>query len=560
VEDRVASLADSYLKAYFEHYPDQVTYFGVEGRPHNRLPDNSLAAQAEWQGKEDGWLAEARAIDADAMSSGPLRATYAIVREALEGSIGARVCRTELWNVSQVTGWQVNLGYLATIQPVGQPKLRAEALTRWRSFPAYIDTEVANLREGMRLRYLAPKGNVRIVIDQMTSLLIGRSDSPFLSPSARDADGQFKAAFESLYDERLMPAFLRYRDFLEREYLPAARSDIALLANPQGPECYAALVRLYSSQLVPARDVHEQGLRQIEMLEAEMKAIAERTFGTSDVRALLQRVRDDPQYRFKSREELIGYSARALERARSKVGRWFGRVPGAAVRIEPYPVFREKNAPNEYNPPAEDGSRPGVFFISAYQPEAKNRSPAESTAFHETIPGHHLQMAIALEAKAVHPIGRYIANSGFSEGWALYAERLADEMQLYSSDLDRLGMLSSQALRAARLVVDSGIHTLGWSRQRAIDYLLAHTTEAPDDMTAEVDRYIIWPGQATAYMLGFLEIEKAREDARRSLGERFDIKSFHDRLLEDGAVPMTFLTAKMKRWARDFSLAGGGPS
>jgi uncharacterized protein (DUF885 family) len=218
--------------------------------------------------------------------------------------------------------------------------------------------------------------------------------------------------------------------------------------------------------------------------------------------------------------------------------------------IEPYPTFREKNGPNEYNPPAEDGSRPAIFFISAYEAEKKSRAEAEGTAFHETIPGHHLQGAIAVERKAIHPIGRYLGNSGYAEGWGLYAERLADEMHLYSSDLDRMGMLSNGALRAARLVVDSGLHTLGWTRQQAIDYMLAHTAESPDDVAAEVDRYIIYPGQATSYLLGQLQILAARDEARKQMADRFSIKAFHDRVLEDGAVPLTFLTSKIRAWAQ----------
>ena len=200
------------------------------------------------------------------------------------------------------------------------------------------------------------------------------------------------------------------------------------------------------------------------------------------------------------------------------------------MRIEPYPAYREKDAPNEYNAPAEDGSRPGLFYISEYQAETKSRSHIESTAFHETIPGHHLQHAIGMERKDIHPVGRYLGSSGYSEGWALYSERLADEMKLYSSDEDRLGMLSSQAFRAARLVVDTGIHALGWERQRAIDYMLAHTTLNAHDAASEIDRYIIWPGQATAYMLGRLEILAGREEARKAAEE------FRARFKEQGQV------------------------
>jgi uncharacterized protein (DUF885 family) len=269
------------------------------------------------------------------------------------------------------------------------------------------------------------------------------------------------------------------------------------------------------------------------------------------VPALLQRLRTDRAFMFKSREELIKYSEAALARAKAAAPDWFGILPKADVRIEPYPKYREKNAANEYNAPAEDGSRPGLFYINAYEAEKKSKVPAESTAFHETIPGHHLQGAIALERKTIHPIGRYIFNSGYAEGWGMYAERLADEMKLYSSDLDRLGMLAAQSFRASRLVVDSGIHTMGWTRQQAIDYLFAHSAEAQSDVASEVDRYIVWPGQATSYMLGMLEIHASREAAREAMGDRFDIKAFHDRVLEDGAVPVSFLSSKIRAWAQD---------
>ena len=320
-------------------------------------------------------------------------------------------------------------------------------------------------------------------------------------------------------------------------------------ANPNGAACYDASVRYHSSLPVAAAEVHETGLREVEHLDAEMKAIGERTFHNADVPSLLQHARTEKRYLFHSPEELIARSQGALTRAKARIHDYFGLLPRADVVIERYPKFREKNGPNEYNPPAEDGSRPAVFFINAYDAEKKSRVEAESTAFHETIPGHHLQGAIALERKSIHPIGRYLGNAGYQEGWALYAERLADEMHLFSDDLDRLGMLSSQALRAVRLVVDSGIHTMGWTRQQAIDFMLAHTAEDPADVASEVDRYIIYPGQATAYMLGKLEISKARDEAREQMGAKFSLKAFHDRVLEDGAVPVSFLHQKITAWS-----------
>ena len=549
---RVRALADAYLDGFFERNPDQITGYGVPGRRHDKLPDNSRDALKAWQAREDAWLTQARTIDPATIAAEPLRATYAIVREALEASIAVRVCRGELWTVSQfVNGWQVQDGYTITIQPVGTDEARSDALARWSRLPRYVDVEIANLRDGLKAGYSAPKGNVRLVIDQMDSLIATpTAESPCDSPSVRDKTPAFRQQFDVLVREQIVPAFKRYRDFLEKEYLPAAREAIAVSANPNGAACYDAAVRYHSSLPVTAKDVHATGLQQVAQLDAEMKAIGGRSFGMSDVPKLLQRARTDKKYFFKSREDLIAYSQAALGRSKSKMHDWFGLLPKADVVIQPYPKFREKSGPNEYNPPAEDGSRPAVFFINAYQAEKKSRVEAESTAFHETIPGHHLQGAIALERKEIHPIGRYLGNSGYTEGWALYTERLADEMKLFSADLDRLGMLSSQALRAVRLVVDSGIHTLGWTRQQAIDYMLAHTAEDKDDVTSEVDRYIIYPGQATAYMLGKLEISKARAEAQQAMGQTFDIKSFHDRVLEDGAVPVSFLHAKITAWAK----------
>jgi uncharacterized protein (DUF885 family) len=549
-DDRVRALADAYLAAVFARFPETVTQYGVPGHRHDRLTDNSLAAQKSWEAREDAWLSDLKGMDPAAIVNTPLRATYAIVRQTIEGAIAKRVCRDELWNVSQMTGWQVNDGYLVTIQPVGTNAAREDAVARWRTLPAYIDTEIANLREGIRLGYTAPKLNVRIVIDQVRSLAsTPLKDSPFGSPSARDTMPAFRKEFDALVNDAINPAAIRYADFLEQEYLPAAREATAVSANPNGAACYDASVLYHSSAPKTAKDVHAIGLQQIEALTKEMAAIGERSFHTSDVPALLQQLRTDAKYKFKSRDEKIAYSQAALARAKAAIPQQFGLLPKADVVIRPYPAFREKNAPNEYNPPAEDGSRPAVFFISAYEAEKQSRVEDESTAFHETIPGHHLQGAIALERKEIHPIGRYLFNSGYAEGWALYAERLADEMKLFSSDVDRLGMLSSQALRASRLVVDSGLHTLGWTRQQAIDYMLAHTAESEHDVTSEVDRYIIYPGQATSYMIGMLEIRAAREDAQKAMGPRFDIKAFHDRVLEDGAVPLTFLREKIRIWA-----------
>jgi uncharacterized protein (DUF885 family) len=548
----VRALADTYLAAWFDRFPEQITEYGVPDHRQDKLIDNSLDAIKAWQAREDAWLTELKQIDPATINEPSLRATYALLRESLEGPIALRACRNELWTVSQfVNAWQVQDGYIVTIQPVGTDDTRKDALARWSSLPKFIDNEISNLREGIKTGYTAPRGNVRITIDQFNTLIAGPiSASPFDSPSVRDKDLEFKKSFDVLVKTQVNPALKKYRDFLVKEYLPAARETIAVSAIPNGAACYDASVRFHSSLPVPAAQVHEIGLKKVDELGAEMKDIAEKSFHTSDVPALLTKLRTDKQYLFKDRAALIAYSQAALARAKEKVPAAFGLWPKADVVIQPYPAFREKNGPNEYNSPAEDGSRPGVFLINAYQAEKHSRVEDESTAFHETIPGHHLQGSIALENKNIHPLGRYLGNSGYGEGWALYAERLCDELHLFSDDVERLGMLSDQQLRAVRLVVDSGIHTKNWTRQQAIDYMLAHTAENEHDVAAEVDRYIIYPGQATSYMLGAIEIRNARDAAQQTMGSRFDIKSFHDRVLEDGAVPLTFLKQKIAAWSQ----------
>jgi uncharacterized protein (DUF885 family) len=229
--------------------------------------------------------------------------------------------------------------------------------------------------------------------------------------------------------------------------------------------------------------------------------------------------------------------------------KWFGIQPKGDVRVEPFPAFQERSAPpGQYFAGSDDGTRPGIYRVNAYQPEQLGRGVLEDVTFHEAIPGHHLQIAIAHERTHAHPVTRYLGNSGFSEGWGLYSERLADEMGLYDTDLGRLGMLNGESFRAARLVVDAGIHALAWTRQQGIDYFLQHTSNSPAQIAAEVDRYISEPGQATAYMIGALEIRRLRGEAQRALGSRFDIRAFHDRVLEDGTVTLPMLDAKIHRW------------
>jgi uncharacterized protein (DUF885 family) len=328
-----------------------------------------------------------------------------------------------------------------------------------------------------------------------------------------------------------------------------ARRSPSLLRLPDGERCYRASVRLHATLDLDPREIHATGLARVQALHAEMRPVAERAFGTANVPALLRHLRDDPALRFASADEVVAVSREAVARARAAAPRWFGHVPAAPVELRIYPEFLRGSAPAErYSPDYSGGSLAGLYWVDALEPATKPRPPVESNAFHETVPGHHLQIATALE-NGGSVLGRYVLNAGFVEGWALYAERLADEMGLYSSDVYRLGFLANQTFRAARLVVDSGLNVFGWPRQRAIDYLVANAGLREEAAAAEVDRYVAWPGQATAYALGALEISTLRVRAEKALGPRFDVRAFHDAVLEDGAVPLPVLRAKLARWA-----------
>jgi uncharacterized protein (DUF885 family) len=546
---QVTSLADEYVTAYFDAFPYNAMNVGAEDRHPDQLADHSLPALAKWQAREDELSTRLRAIDVAPLEGRAEAITYKDLRHLLESAQRYRTCRMELWNVSPTyTSWQADLSVAAGQETVATAAQQKNALARYSQVPKYVDDEIANLKEGVKLGYVASKNNVRVVISQMDTLLAAKvADSSFVQMAPADAK-DFRASLEKLEATGIRPAIKRYRDYLKNTYLAAAREPIGVSANPSGSACYTAAVNYYATVDMSPQQIHDLGRQQMEKILGEMRTIGARSFGTSDPAKLLILVKNDPKYRFKSREELIGYAQAAIDRAKAALPKDFGRLPKAPVIVEPYPPYLEKTATGgQAVPPTADG-KPGKYLINAHNPTEQSKAGLESTAFHETYPGHHLQAAIALERTDLHRLSRYFFLSGFGEGWGLYSERLADEMGLFSSDLDRLGLLSNEALRAARLVVDSGMHGLGWSREQAVDYLRAHTTETADSVNSEINRYIAVPGQATAYMIGNLEIRRLRAEAEQKLGAKFDIREFHDLVLQDGTVPLRVLGEKVARW------------
>ncbi len=550
---RALDVAQSFVDGYFRDYTDQAYDSGYTDLDYSRLVDRGPEARAAWGAREDAWLEELRAIDPEALAGTEAEVPYAYARDRIEAHAGLRLCHMELWNVSPAwTGWQNALASTFQQQPVGSEQARADALARARDAVRFIDTEIANLRTGLERGYSAPRSNVEAVIGQIGRLLeAAPEESPFYVPATRDSTEAFGQALLAIVEDEITPAIRRYHDFLTGEYSGAARREPSVGANPGGEACYLNSIYYYTSLALSPLDVHDRGIADLERIHAEMRAIGERSFGTADVKELLETVRTDPRYTFNSAEEVIAYAQAAIDRARAAVPEWFGTMPRSEVIIRPYPDFMKRSGGGFYNPGTADGSRPGVYELGTWRPETIPRAGMEAVTFHETYPGHHLQGMVGLERAGMHPILRYLYFSGTGEGWALYTERLADEMGLYSSDLDRVGLLSNEAWRAARLVVDTGMHALGWSRQQAVDFLLESTALSEAEADYEINRYLAVPGQALSYMTGSLEIQRLRKLAEERLGERFDVRAFHDRVIEDGTVTLGMLREKIERWVEE---------
>lgn len=368
---------------------------------------------------------------------------------------------------------------------------------------------------------------------------------PGLDPSRAEA---YREELREAVAMTLRPALARYRDTLVEVVLPAARPDDrpGICHIDGGEEAYRELVWSHTSTDSTPQQIHDMGLEQVDRLAAEYREVAGPLLGTSDVGEILARLRGDPDLHYRDAEALVADAEQALARAIAEAPRAFNRVPVAPCTAE----ATERGALAYYSSPTEPGGQ-GTFFFNTADPRSWGTFEIESTTFHEGVPGHHFQLALALETEGLHPVHSRLYLAAYNEGWALYTERLADELDLYSSDLMRVGMLSADSMRACRLVVDTGMHALGWTRDQAIDYMLANSPMTRHQVEGEIDRYLATPGQALGYMIGRLEIEDCRRRAEQSLGDSFDIGGFHDAVLDSGTVPLPVMRRNVDAWVSE---------
>nr|WP_295370731.1 DUF885 domain-containing protein [uncultured Sphingosinicella sp.] len=430
-------------------------------------------------------------------------------------------------------------------------------LKRHRQYPVLLDRAIGRFREGMASGVVQPKLVVRNIIEQLdTQLGQGVEGSTFYGPvktfpaeiPAADQT-RLRAAHAAVIRDEIRPAYVRLRDFLKNEYLPAAREGVGLVHMKSGPELYSYLIEQRTTLPMSADEVHNLGLREVARIKGEMETVKNKVGFKGTLPQFFEHIRTDPKFKPKSKEWMTQEYYAIGKRVDARIGELFSTLPKTTLEIRPVPAYREKtDAGGSYNSGTPDGSRPGVFYFNTYDLPSRTTPGMETLYLHEGAPGHHFQISLAQENEALPSFMRFGGNTAFVEGWALYAETLYDELGMETDPYQRYGGLDDEMLRAMRLVVDSGIHAKGWTRDRAIAYMLENSSMGRTDATAEVERYIAIPGQALAYKVGQLKILELRDRAEKALGNRFDIRGFHEQVLMTGALPLPVLEQKIDDW------------
>jgi uncharacterized protein (DUF885 family) len=542
LSDSLRQLADDYWEALLD----------VEPTWRHMLGDYSDVARYEHcsRASEDSVIATLRdfASRADALDEGSLDEQERLTRGVLASSatstadlVEARL--TEL-AADPVHGPQTTLALVLGMLAVPDEQVADAMPAKLDGIGTFFHELAERVHEGAARGWVAAEFAVSETIAQIeAALAVAPASDPMLSavavPDGIDADA-FRGRLQEALERSVRPGMAAYRDALRDHALPIARPEerCGLSWLTDGEDAYNRTLRYYTTTSRTAQEIHEIGLAQVAKLADEYRALGPEVVGTDDLQQIFEAMRTDPKLHFEHGDELVEQSRVALARAEALMGDWFEVVPQAPCAVS----GTEVGAKAFYYPPATDGSRGGTFFVNTVDPETWGRFELEAMAFHEGVPGHHLQLAIAAELPDSMPeFRKHLHNSAYAEGWGLYTERLSDEMGLYSSAVDRMGMYSADSMRACRLVVDTGLHALGWSRQQAIDYMVANSPLTEGVCRPEVDRYICTPGQATSYMIGRLEIQRMRAEAEQRQGPAFDIKKFHSAVLDSGSLPLEVL-------------------
>ncbi|MCD9031517.1 DUF885 family protein [Luteimonas sp. Y-2-2-4F] len=561
-EERVARLGALYAEFWEEtlqRNPLQATFQG-DHRYDDRLPDfGSAEYRRESTAFNRRWLERVEAVG-DAGLDGQDLLSYRIFlrerREALEAD------RFPSWmlpvdQMGSTATYAVMLGSGTVAQPFATVRDYDNWLARAARIPVLIDTEIANMRAGIAAGVVQPRVVVEKVLPQLDAVIADEPErTPFWGPIERLPDGiadadrtRLAAAFRELVATQLMPAFRRQREFLATEYLAAARDSVGMDALPEGRAWYAFAVRRSTTTDLDPERIHRIGLDEVARIHGEIRGIMRQVGFEGSLQDFFRFMQTDPRFEFASEDALLARYRSLEARVNERVHALFTLVPKAPFEIRPVEAFRAESAPGgSYMAPSEDGRRPGIFYVNTFDLPTRKTWDAEDLFLHEAIPGHHFQLALQQELAELPDFRRFGGQTAFIEGWGLYAEGLGRELGLYTDPYSDFGRLQGELWRAVRLVVDTGLHSQGWTRQQVLDYMFENSSVSEPDAIAEAERYIAWPGQALAYKLGQLKIRELRERAETALGERFDIRDFHAEMLRDGSLPLDVLDAKIDLW------------
>jgi len=552
VNEELSALSDEYWEWQLENSPLGALMLG-DHRYGDKFDEFSREAEDRTISDLRSFAARAEAFDPSTLNDDDRITREVLLFETTTNAATAETRQAEI-AVNHVIGFQAMLPVIAPQLPVETAEHAEQMVGMFGELARALDEMSERVREGLANGRTPPRYAVGATIKQLDGFAAAPAEMhPLLgvrTPAEFDdaATGVWKARLSGVIQEAISPALARYRDLLENEVMAVARPEerAGVCWLPDGEELYARAIHQHTSLPIDATEIHEIGLQAIERLEDEYRVLGSRVLGTQDLSDIFSRLRDDPDLHFDNGADVVAASEAAMAKAKAAMGDWFGRLPQADCLVAETPT-----GPTAfYFPPALDGSRPGTFFVNTAEPESWGRFEIEAMAFHEAIPGHHLQLAIAQELDDLPEFRKHAGITAYAEGWGLYTERLADEMGLYTGDLERMGMLALDSMRAGRLVVDTGLHTMGWSRQQAIEYLARNSPLSISTIEDEVDRYIGIPGQALAYMIGRLEIQRIRSEAEEQMGDNFDIKGFHDAVLTHGLLPLETLAEVVEGWSR----------
>lgn len=552
---RLRQLSELYFEWQVTEFPEFATYIGHAGHDH-AWTDLSMAAIARRKREAGRMLAALETVDRRRLSA-PDRLTYDLL--AHEGQMAVEQARfpTELIQVTALSGIQRDVPDVVGLMKVVRTEDAAALFSRLQAFPRLVRQVIGLLETGMTRGITPPRISLhgvadavgrQIVDDPAASAMI----APLATMPATMAEAErvrLRERGAALVRDSVLPAWRQLHRFLTDRYVPGARESIGLSALPDGAAWYAFSVRQHTTTGMTPGEIHALGLRQVQRIRAEMDSVIAQTGFTGGFADFIQFLRTDPRFFFTDSASLLREYRDIAKRIDPGLIRLFGRLPRLPYGVIAVPAYSERNVTTAYYQPGSlEAGRPGYFFANTYDLKARPKWEMEALTVHEAVPGHHLQIALAQELERVPEFRKHLGFTAFVEGWGLYAESLGQDLGLYTDPYSRFGALTYDMWRAVRLVIDTGLHSMGWSRQQAIDFFAANSSKPLHDITVEVDRYISWPGQALAYKVGQLKIRELREYASRELGDAFDVRAFHDEVLGAGAVPLGILDARIREW------------